>query len=96
MANIDLNSRNYSFKDIPEDKRLKRTTKELFITIITYSIYSFLMIFNLYTFGMQEPSEYKYILGFPQWIFNLISLLVLMIITVELITTFVYKDMDLE
>lgn len=92
---IDLESRNYSFDSIEDDPRLKRTTKEFFITILVYAVYTGLMILNLYIFGNKEPTSYKYILGFPLWIFNLICLLIGMVVTVELITTYVYKDMDI-
>lgn len=92
---VDPESRNYSFDQIEDDPRLKRTTKEFFITIGVYAIYAALMILNLYIFGSKDPSTYKYILGFPQWIFNLVCLLIGMVITVELVTTFVYKDMDI-
>ena len=84
---IDPESRNYSFKDIEEDPRIKRTTKEFFITFFTYIIYGALM--------MIHSQDYPKILGFPLWIFILICLLVGMVVTVELICTFVYKDMDL-
>ena len=91
---IDPESRNYSFKDIEEDSRIKRTTKEFFITFFTYIIYGALMMINLFTFGLHSQ-DYPKILGFPLWIFILICLLVGMVVTVELICTFVYKDMDL-
>lgn len=94
-SDIDLESRDYSFDSIEDDPRLKRTTKEFFITILVYAIYTALMILNLYIFGNKNPAEYKYILGFPLWIFNLICLLIGMVVTVELITTHVYKDMDI-
>ena len=80
---VDPESRNYSFDQIEDDPRLKRTTKEFFITIGVYAIYAALMILNLYIFGSKDPSTYKYILGFPQWIFNLVCLLIGMVITVD-------------
>lgn len=97
MGKSDINpeSRDYSFSQIEDDPRMKRTTKEFFITILVYAVYTALMILNLYIFGGKNPAEYKYILGFPQWIFNLICLLIGMVVTVELVTTFVYKDMDI-
>lgn len=92
---VDPESRDYSFDLIDVDPRMKRTTKEFFITIFVYAVYTALMILNLYVFGTKDPSTYKYILGFPQWIFNLVCLIIGMVVTVELITTFVYKDMDI-
>lgn len=92
--NIDPESRDYSFKEIEDDPRLKRTTKEFFITFITYIVYGALMMVNLFTFGL-HAQDYPKVLGFPLWIFILICLIAGMVITVELICTFVYKDMDL-
>lgn len=96
MENKKVNddSRDYSFDMIEDDPRLKRTTKEFFITMGTYIVYAALMILNLFTFG-RHSGDYPKIFGFPLWIFILICLLIGMVITVELICTYVYKDMDL-
>lgn len=91
---IDPESRNYSIKEIEDDPRLKRTTKEFFITFFTYIIYAALMMVNLFFFG-QHSQDFPKVLGLPLWIFILICLIVGMVVTVELICTFVYKDMDL-
>lgn len=91
---VDDESRDYSFDMIEEDPRLKRTTKEFFITMGTYIVYGALMILNLFTFG-RHSVDYPKIFGFPLWIFILICLLVGMVVSVELICTYVYKDMDL-
>lgn len=92
--NIDPESRDYSFKDIEDDPRLKRTTKEFFITFFSFIIYSALMIINLFTFGLHSK-DYPKVFGFPLWIFILICIIVLFVTSIELICTFVYKDMDL-
>ena len=91
---INPESRDYAFNQIEDDPRLKRTTKEFFITILVYVIYAALMITNLFVFG-KNPQSYTYVLGFPLWIFIEICLIVGMVVTVELITKFVYKDMDI-
>lgn len=91
---IDPESREYSFSQIQEDPRIKRTTKEFFITMGTYIIYAALMILNLFTLG-RNTADYPKVLGFPLWILVLICLLVGMVVTVELICTYIYKDMDL-
>lgn len=93
-TNVNPESRDYSFNQIEDDPRLKRTTKEFFITILVYVIYAVLMITNLFVLG-KNPKNYTYILGFPLWIFIEICLIVGMVVTVELITKFVYKDMDI-
>ena len=94
QKSIDSKCRNDSFKEIEDDPRLKRTTKEFFITFFTYVIYAGLMIANLFTLGLHS-ADYPKVLGFPLWIFILICLLLGMVATIELICTFVYKDMDL-
>lgn len=91
---IDPESRNYSFRDIEDDPRLKRTAKEFWITISTYIVYAILMILNLFIFG-QHSTDFPKPFGFPLWIFILICLLIGMVITVELICSFIYKDMNL-
>lgn len=53
-----------------------------------------LMIANLYLVGGKDVSKYKYILGFPQWIFNEIIILIAMVVAVILVVTFIYRDMD--
>lgn len=93
-TNVNPESRDYSFNQIEDDPRLKRTTKEFFITILVYIIYAVLMITNLFVLG-KNPQNYTYILGFPLWIFIEICLIVGMVVTVELITKFIYKDMDI-
>lgn len=91
---IDPSSRNYSLKDVDDDPRMVRTTKEMFITMGVYIVYGALMIINLFTLG-RHSADYPKILGFPLWIFVLICLLIAMVVTVELICTYVYKDMPL-
>lgn len=39
-------------------------------------------------------AHYKYVFGFPLWIFLEIVILVGMVVAVELVVTFVYRDMD--
>lgn len=92
--NVNPESRDYSFDLIEDDPRMKRTTKEFFITMSVYLIYAILMITNLFTLG-RHSVDFPKVLGFPLWIFVLICLIVGMVVTVELITTFVYKDMEL-
>ena len=169
MSNITPESRDYSFDQIEDDPRLKRTTKEFFITMSVYIIYGILMITNLFLFGQhstleaakcetlpivkelhiaekavsQSAAELKKAtegnseaaekkleeakikleevkeniqtaknademkicsmpsvhttkpFGLPLWIFNLICLLIGMVVTVELVCKFGYKDMSL-
>ena len=176
MSNITPESRDYSFDQIEDDPRLKRTTKEFFITMCVYIIYGILMITNLFLFGQhstleaakcetlpivkelhiaekavsQAATELKKAteenseaaekkleeakikleeakinleeveeniqtaknadgmkicsmpsvhttkpFGLPLWIFNLICLLIGMVVTVELVCKFGYKDMSL-
>jgi len=58
MSNqIDSNSRDYSFDEIEDDPRLKRTAKEFFITMAVYIIYGALMITNLFLFGQHSTIE---------------------------------------
>lgn len=169
MTDISPESRDYSFDQIEDDPRLKRTSKEFFLTLCVYIIYGFLMISNLFIFGQhstidaadcetltvikelrhaektmnQAAAELKKStkdnletaeknleaakqnlktaeenvmaskrayemeicsmpsvhttkpFGLPLWIFNLICLLIGMVVTVELVCKFGYKDMPL-
>ena len=90
---IDPMSRDYDPKSIVPDERFTQTTKEFWITGITFIIFSALMIINLFVLG-KDPSNYTYVLGLPLWIFLEIVILVGMVIAQELIVNFVYKDMD--
>ena len=92
--NIDPDSRDYDLKSIEPDERFTQTTKEFWITLGTYLVFMVLMIANLYLVGGKDVSKYKYILGFPQWIFNEIIILIAMVVAVILVVTFVYRDMD--
>ena len=83
---IDPKSRNYEFSEIEPDERFVQTTKEFLVTIGAFCVFTVLMILNLYIINGPDAQHYKYILGFPVWIFCLICLL---------ITTFVYRDMDI-
>ena len=92
---IDPKSRNYEFSEIEPDERFVQTTKEFLVTIGAFCVFTVLMILNLYIINGPDAQHYKYILGFPVWIFCLICLLIGMVIAVLLITTFVYRDMDI-
>ena len=92
--NIDPDSRDYDLKSIEPDERFIQTTKEFWITLGTYLVFMVLMIANLYLVGGKDVSKYKYIFGFPQWIFNEIIILIAMVVAVILVVTFVYRDMD--
>ncbi len=94
MADISPDSRDYSFDDIEDDPRFVRTTKEMFITFGVYIVYGALMILNLFTLG-KHSADYPKPFGVPLWIFVLICLLAGMVLTVEIICHFVYKDMPL-
>jgi len=90
---IDPMSRDYDFADIEPDERFVQTTKEFWITLGVYGVYMVLMIGNLYLIN-GDPANYTYVLGFPLWIFIQICILVGMVASVLLVTTFVYRDMD--
>ena len=90
---IDPMSRDYDPSKIVPDERFIQTTKEFWITGITFIIFSALMIINLFVLG-KDPSSYTYVLGLPLWIFLEIVILVGMVVAQELIVTYVYKDMD--
>lgn len=92
---IDYNSRDYNFSDIEPDERFTQTTKEMLITFAVYGVYIVLMMANLYLVGGYDVSKYTYVFGFPLWIFLQICILIGMVISVELVTHFVYRDMDI-
>lgn len=95
VQKIPYDSRDYSFKDIEPDERFVQTKKEFFITLGTYLVFAVLLIANLFVVGGTDIGKDKYVLGFPLWIFLEIVILVGMVIAVELIVSFVYKDMDI-
>ena len=95
MANIDPKSRDYDPKEIVEDPRIKQTTKEMIITFCVYACFVILMIFNICVVGHVDPANYSYILGLPTWIFFEICIIILYVVAVNIVTTYVFKNMDL-
>ena len=92
---IDPNSRNYEFSEIEPDERFVQTAKEFWVTIGTFCVFTVLMILNPYMVNGPDPQHYTYVFGFPLWIFCEICILIGMVVAVILITTFVYRDMDI-
>ncbi|MCI8743285.1 MAG: YhdT family protein [Lachnospiraceae bacterium] len=91
---IDPMSRDYDFSEIEPDPRFVQTGKEFWITLGVYGVYMVLMIGNLFLVN-GDPAEYTYIMGFPLWIFLQICILVGMVVSVLVVTSFVYQDMDI-
>lgn len=91
---IDPNSRDYDASAIEPDERFTQTTKEFWVTLITYLIFAVLLISNLFLVGGVGPENYTYVLGFPLWIFLEICILIGMVIAVLCVVTFVYRDME--
>ena len=92
---IDPKSRDYEFSEIEPDERFVQTAKEFWVTIGTFCVFTVLMIMNLYMMNGPDPQHYTYVFGFPLWIFCQFCLLIGMVVAVILITTFVYRDMDI-
>lgn len=92
---IDPNSRDYHFSDIEPDERFTQTTKEFWITVGVFAVFTILMMFNLFVINGNDVSNYTYVLGFPLWIFVEICILIGMVIAVVLVVSYVYCDMDI-
>ena len=45
---IDPNSRDYNFSDIEPDERFVQTTKEFWITVGVFGVFTLLMMVNLF------------------------------------------------
>lgn len=91
---IDPNSRDYDASAIEPDERFVQTTKEFWITLITYGVFAVLLIGNLFLVGGGDPASYTYVLGFPLWIFLEICILIGMVVAVLCVVKFVYRDME--
>lgn len=91
IKEIDENSREYDFQDIEPDPRFIQTTKEFWITLIVYINFAALMIGNMLWFGGSNIL----VLGFPLWIFQEFMLIIGFVIAVIILSTYVYKDMDI-
>lgn len=88
---IDINSRDYDFKDIEPDPRFGQTTKEFWITMVVYVVFAALMIANL----LLVNGSKTLVLGFPLWIFLEILIIIGFVAAVIVLATYVYKDMDI-
>ena len=84
-------SRDYNLKDIETDPRFRQTTKEFWITLIVYVGFAALMIANLLVLNKNT----SLVLGFPLWIFVEILLIIGFVLAVIILSTYVYKDMDI-
>ncbi len=92
---IDPESRDYNFSDIEPDERFTQTTKEFWITIGVFAVFTVLMMVNLFVVNGKDVSNYTYVLGFPLWIFVELCILIGMVIAVVLVVSYVYCDMDI-
>lgn len=88
---IDDKSRDYNLKDIETDPRFTQTTKEFWITLGVYVAFAGLMIANLLILNGNK----SIVLGFPLWIFIEILLIIGFVVAVIILSTYVYKDMDI-
>lgn len=89
--NIDANSRDYNLRDIEPDPRFRQTTKEFWITMGVYVGFAALMIANLLLLNGSKVLVF----GFPLWIFLEILIIIGFVAAVVILTTYVYKDMDI-
>lgn len=88
---IDKTSREYDFKEIETDPRFTQTTKEFWITMGVYVTFAALLIANLLL--LNESGVF--VLGFPLWIFIEILLIIGFVAAVIILSSYVYKDMDI-
>ncbi len=88
---IDENSRDYDLRDIETDPRFTQTTKEFWITMGVYIVFAILMIANLLILNGSKI----FVLGFPLWIFTEILIIIGFVAAVIILSTYVYKDMDI-
>lgn len=95
MPAIDPESRDYDPAAIEPDERFTQTTKEFWVTMITYLVFAVLLIGNLFVVGNTDPANYTYVLGFPLWILLEILILIGMVVAVLCVVSFVYRDMEI-
>ncbi|MDO4942250.1 MAG: YhdT family protein [Lachnospiraceae bacterium] len=91
IKEIEESSRDYDLSIIETDPRFKQTTKEFWITLGVYLVFAACMIANLLLLNGSKIQ----VLGFPLWIFVEILIIVGFVTAVILLSTYVYKDMDI-
>ena len=78
-------------------ERNKQIGKEAKITIALYAVYFIWWYGFAYGLGDTDPSEYKYILGLPEWFFYSCVLGFLMISTlVAVVVKLFFKDIHFD
>lgn len=91
VGEIDESSRDYDFDIIETDPRFKQTTKEFWITLGVYLVFAALMIANLLFLNDSKIQMFE----FPLWIFIEILIIIGFVAAVIILSTYVYKDMDI-
>lgn len=91
VGEIDESSRDYDFDIIETDPRFKQTTKEFWITLGVYLVFAALMIANLLFLNDSKIQVFE----FPLWIFIEILIIIGFVAAVIILSTYVYKDMDI-
>lgn len=88
---ISDESRDYDLKDIKPDERFVQTNKEFVITMAVYLVFAALMIGNL----LLLHGSNILVFGFPLWILLEILIIIGFVVAVIVLSTYVYKDMEL-
>lgn len=80
-----------------KDKELIRSTnKEVLAVIVLYALFFAWWYFSAYSFG-NDPAEYKYIFGFPEWFFySCIASYIVVSFVLWGVVHFMFRDIPLD
>ena len=91
---MNNDDRNYDSNEIEVDERFVSSRKEMIYTFAVQITYTLLMLLVAYIFGKGDPSQYRYVLGMPQWWFLCLAITAVYIVVIYILTHKVYKDVD--
>lgn len=93
---IDLQSRDYDFKDIDVDPRFEVCKKEMFIAFGVFVVFAVAMLLVVFVVGGGDPLQYNYILGMPAWYFWVFVVCAATAVMVAVVLDKLFKHMSLE
>ena len=80
-----------------KDKELIRSTnREVIIVLVLYALFFAWWYFSAYSFG-DDPSQYKFIFGFPEWFFySCIIGYIAVSVILWIVVRFMFRDIPLD
>lgn len=92
---MNKDDRNYDPNEIEVDERFISSKKEMLISFAVQITYTLLMLLAAYGFGKGDPTQYKYVIGIPQWWFLCLVITAVYIVVIYILTHKVYKAVDI-